>query len=76
MTMTNEETLARLKTLMTIKNAREWRAASSKFIGATAVMLNRVGLYGRVDLRYAEWRFNQVLEAADKADRAYRLPLA
>jgi len=33
-------------------------------------------LYGRVDLRYAEWRFNQVLEAADRADRAYRLPLA
>jgi len=73
--LTNDERIARMRALCTLANAREWRdaRASGNFPFATAVMLNRVGLWGEVTVRYAEARLQEVL---DTADRAYRLPLA
>ena len=70
--LTNADRLTRQLALFTLANAREWRDArdSGSFPFATAVMLNRVGLWGEMTVRYAETRFVEIL------DRAYRLPLA
>ena len=72
--LTNHDTLARLRTLLTLDNAREWQDAKGKgFVFATAVMMNRVGLWfdrtPHISPNYVEVKFRAILAAAPPAHR-------